>query len=196
MIPKVIFVNSYIYNNVWEKIWVEKHPDAYYPDEEEINGFIETMEPHWRSHEKKILAEISKVLKLEYKEPITKCYITGRSRVFSDPMTVSMWARDEMDFVSTIAHEMIHQIFIQNQSMFKNMHNFMDGKYENEATVTKSHITLHAVLQHIYLKLFDARWLERDYEICAKSPEYTRAWKIVEIEGYENVIKEFVKRLK
>ena len=68
-------------------------------------------------------------------------------------------------------------------------------KYKNETLNTKIHIQVHAIHSHIYLKFFNKKRLERDVKLISHLKDYKRAWEIVQKEGYENIIKEFAKRV-
>jgi hypothetical protein len=55
---------------------------------------------------------------------------------------------------------------------------------------------LHAFHSHIYLKFFDEERLKQDIKRVKKLKDYRKSWEIVEREGYEKIINEFVKRVR
>jgi len=96
------------------------------------------------------------------------------------------------DFIDTLTHELIHQIHIQNGKKVNELQkNYIPKKYPNESQLTSNHIFVHAIHKKIYLSLFNKTRLNRDIKRCEKSPDYKRAWEIVEKEGYENLINKF-----
>jgi hypothetical protein len=190
MIPKIVFTYSWIYHQLWKK-------QLKY-DERSINKFhryIKKVERYWNKHDKKILKEISKVSGLKWKEKTIKCYIVEDIAPFSDPLTISIYD-DITWFVDSLTHELIHQIFIQNEATMNKSFDYLFRKYKKEPLNTVIHIPVHAIHAAVFLKVFGKKRLNREINIMKKYAAYGKSWKIVQNEGHENIIKEFSKRYK
>ena len=97
-----------------------------------------------------------------------------------------------------LTHELIHQLFTQkgNYEKSRKAWAYIHKKYRKESQKTKIHVPLHAIHSHIYLKFFGEKRLERDMEIMERNKDYKNSWEIVKNDGYENIIKEFRKRIR
>lgn len=74
----------------------------------------------------------------------------------------------------------------------------VNNKFLNEPDSVKNHIIVHSLLKYIYLNVLkDESRLEKNILRSKnhKTNEYARAWKIVEQEGYKNLIEEFKNKL-
>lgn len=195
--PKVIFRYSWIYDQIWKEWWVlRKKKMKNYPSTKKVLNYIKKVEKLWRKDERKILQELSKITKLKWKSKSVDCYIVGRSRSFSYPLTMSIYEKKPDYFIDVLIHELIHNIFIQNEKKIEKSWKYFYKKYKKESITTKHHIYLHAIHQYIYLKFYGKKRLERDIEWAQTKRDYRRAWDIVQKEGYQNIINEFVKRVK
>jgi len=194
MIPEINFRYSEPYDNRFREnpliISSLKKLGKTYPTTDKVRDYVKEIKQYWKTYNSKLLREIEKVTGLKWNEKVVKCYIVGRCRPFSDPLTIGMHKNNE-DFRDTLIHELIHQIQIQNRDKTRNWWNYLDKRYSKEKKLTKNHIFLHAILEKIYLDNFDESRLEHDKEKCSKDPDYSKAWKIVEKEGADNVIKKF-----
>ena len=201
MIPKVIFRYSWIYDEVFKELKGKKR--SKYPSRVKIFNYIEKLEKTWRKNEKEILKEIAKSHGLRWQERFIYCYLTTEGLIsFSEPTTLLIYSKNsfrKIDFVIDIlTHELIHRIISpkENWQRCEKAWEYIDRKYKKESFTTKIHIRIHAVHSHIYLKFYGKKRLERDIEWMQKYRDYKRAWGIVQKEGYQNIIKEFRKRIK
>ena len=196
MIPEVIFRYSNIYNIFLKTLKREKKRE--YPSKRKILNYIEKAERIWRKDERKILKEISRITKLEWREKYIHCYIVSEGDFsLSDPMTLLMYKK--LNFlVDVLVHELIHRIFVTKKSFKKSEKawKYIHNKYKKETWKTRIHILVHAVHNHIYLKFYSEERLKRDIKWASKHRDYKRAWDIVQKEGYHNIINEFRKRIK
>lgn len=185
---RIIFKYSWIYDQIWKTRLNNnfKRLDKY-PSPNEIKEYIELQRIKWAKYETKILSEISKITGLEWQEDKIYCYIVGFCTAFSDPLTLSMKANK--NFIDTLAHELIHQIQIQNSKKLLKSYTSLKAKYPNESILTINHIILFAVYMKLYLKLFDRKRLQKNKP--SKNQEYVKAWQIVEKEGSENILEGF-----
>ncbi len=195
LLPKIIFKYSWIYDQHWRGIY-KKSKD--YPSEKEINNNIKKIEKLWRKDEKKILRELSVISGLSWKEKSITCYIVGKCIPFSDPLTMKVYKEFPLNyFIDVLTHELIHQLFIQNEDIQKlnKAWNYFHRKYKKEEFNTIIHIPVHAIHSHIILKYFGEKRLKREIESLNRFPDYKKSWDIVKEEEYQKIIKEFNKRV-
>ena len=168
-----------------------------YPSPKQILNYIRKMRSSWDREGKEILEELTSITGLTWNSKSIDCYVVGRCIPFSDPLTLPVYDRSPDDFVDTLIHELIHQCFTEdgNSKRLKKVWDYIDRKYKGESHLTRTHIPLHAVHSHIYLKFFDEKRLERDIR-CIDSRDYQKSWEIVRTEGYQNILREFTKRMK
>lgn len=196
MFPKIIFRYSWIYDQNWKK-WIKLYDkkNKKYPTYKEIQNYIKKVEKLWWKDEKKILMEFSKVMGLKWREKTVTCYVVGECRPFSDPLTLGIYKKPDY-FIDVLVHELIHQLLIQNEINNRNVWKYFHEKYKADLFNTRIHIPVHALHWHIFLKFFGKKRLKREIRVVSKALDYKKAWDIVEKEGYENIIKEFKKRVK
>ncbi len=189
--PKIIFKYSLIYDQIWRDIGENCFAGKNIPEKEEVQEYLKEVEFLWREKEQTVFEEIFNAVPLAWEEKDIICYVVGKSfpiPAFSHPLTISLY-ENKNDFIDTLVHEIIHHINIKiNLGSFKE-------KYKNESRKTMIHISVHAIHAHIYLKMFDRERMERNIKRIEKLPDYRRAWKIVEKEGYENILSEINKNL-
>lgn len=195
--PKVVFSYSWIYDQMCKKKKLKfKSVPKGYPSPKIIWKYIKKIEKIWRKDEKKVLTEIARITGLKWKSKFIKCYVVGREIPFSDPLTMPIYEKYPDYFVDILTHELIHNIFIQNEKECKNAWKYFLRKYRNEALNTKFHIPLHAIHKHVFLKFYDEWRLNRDIRFSKFHPEYAQSWKIVQASGHQKIIKEFSDRVK
>ena len=200
-VPRIIFKYSRIYDEFLRLM--RKDEDKNYPSRKEILNYIKEVIEIWSKDESRIFKEVSKVIGLEWKEKFIYCYIVTEGKFsLSDPMTLVVYRkgsfRDLDVFVDYLVHESIHRIFSARDNFLscKEAWDYINRKYKKETRKTRIHIMVHAVHEHIYLKFYSKKRLERDIKWAKKHKDYRRAWEIVQGEGYDNIIKEFKKRIK
>jgi len=199
--PKIIFRYSRIYDGFLKTGLTGKK--FQYPSEKtkrKILNYVEKVKNLWSKDEKKILAEISKITKLKWREKIIYCYVVEKGNwSFSDPLTISILPNNKkVDiFIDTLVHELIHRIFASRENFLrsKNGWKYIYRKYKNETEKTKIHIVIHAFHNYLYLKFYNEKRLKRDIQWAKQYKDYKRAWEIVQKEGYNRIIKEFTKRI-
>lgn len=195
--PKVVFRYSRIYDQVYRrsKVKLRRGPKKY-PSTKKILKYIKRVEKLWRKDERKVLSEISKAIGLKWKSKFIICYVVGRSIPFSSPLTMPIYEKHPDYFVDVLTHELIHNLFVQNMDKSKRAWNYIFKRYKRFSWNTKTHIPLHAIHTHIYLKFYSEKRLERDIRLISFLPDYDKSWRTVQKEGYEKIIKEFRKRLR
>ncbi|MFH1503651.1 MAG: hypothetical protein ABIE36_03265 [Candidatus Diapherotrites archaeon] len=197
MIPKIEFRYSDIYDRRYREskdIQTRlKKKKQEYPSRKEIVKYMNKAERLWKDYERDILKEISKITKLNWKEKKIICYVIGCGRSFSEPLTVRTFKKDFNTFIDTLTHELIHQISSQDEVRYMKWHNYVLKHYSKELRITKTHILLCAVHWEILEKMFGKKRLEKEIKRHEKPIDYKRAWKIVEEEGVDNILKKFYK---
>jgi len=193
MIPKINFRYSWVYDQQW-KIWSKnlKSRPKEYPSCEDILDYLTKIEKIWKSLSKKILIELSDVIRLKWHSKEIQCYVVGSCKPFSDPLTIPIY-NDKKWFLDVLIHELIHRLFVENKNLIdsKKAWEYLDDKYKEESKIIRVHILLYAIHTHIYLKFFGKDRLLRNIKTMKSHKDYSKSWDIVEKEGYENIIKEF-----
>lgn len=194
--PKIIFRYSWIYDEMWKETIKDKKEIRNYPSPKKILNYIKKIERLWQEYEKKIFSELSKITGLKWKSEYIPCYIIGQHHPFSDPLTMPVYKRQDW-FIDTLIHELIHQLFIQNGNIqqSKKAWAYIFRKYRKQSHTTAIHIPLHAIHSHIYLKFYGEKRLKRNIRIMNAYLDYRNSWQIVQKEGYQNIIQEFIKRI-
>lgn len=194
MIPRIEFRYSWIYDERHRgKPLIKKQleiDNKKYPSSKEIINYKKKIESLWKKQGNKILTEISKLTKYNWKEKEIICYIVGVTRCFSDPLTMCL-IKDKSRFINLLTHELIHRIQTKNPEKNKKWKNSLEKKYSQESKTTKNHIIVHAAHCNIYLKRSDKKGLNKDIESAQKYPDYKRAWEIVLEETPEAILKKF-----
>ncbi len=199
MTPKIIFKYSWIYDQNWKE-WIkvyEKGKKYPYPDSMQVQNYIKRVEKLWQKSEKQVLEEMSKIAGLKWKEKSITCYVVGNCVPFSDPLTPRAYEKKPDYFIDVLVQELIHQLFTQEGNLRQSAKawKYFEEKYKNEPSRATIHIPLHAIHRHIFLKFFGKKRLNREIKKASKWPDYKRAWGIVQEEGYQNIIREFKKRI-
>lgn len=191
--PRIEFVYSDIYDEIWEQWWYDygwaKRTGKPYPKPKHTISYIRQINPTWRRQEKKITKEIAKVTGFGWKRSKITCYVVGGCRPFSDPLTLRPY-KNPNDFVDLLTHELIHEIFSQNKNSkrYRRAERYVERKYKNESERTRDHILLHAVHAQIYIDLFGEERMKRDMALVKSFKDYRRSWGIVTRDGYKNLI--------
>lgn len=149
----------------------------------------------WAKEGKKILQELQYVVKLKWSEPYIICYITWGVYPYSNPLTLNI-TTSPTRFIEFLTHELIHRLLsLQNDSVKKgkNWARLMK-KYKKYPRLTKTHIIVHAVHEHIIRKFYGEAKLETEKK-SVKHRDYILSWRIVERDGYKNIIKELTRGL-
>lgn len=196
ILPKVQFIYSWIYDDVFKKF--DRPPKNRNLSFRAMQRYIKSVEALWRKREKAILQELSKVAKLSWKEEKIPCYVITYGLPFSNPLTIGVWEEEDY-FLDILTHELIHRLFFQegNEKRIAGAWRYFLKKYKQEPFETRTHIPLRAFHEHIFRTLFNEKRLQREYEITKRySKEEKRSWDIVREEGYKNIIKQFVDRIR
>ena len=152
---------------------------------------VQELQKEWDEWGSKILAEIASISRLQWHEKEIIVYLTGGVRPYSDPLTLNL--RSTID---TLTHELIHRILTEpeNWRLFKNSWEELMQKYSQEPEKTRTHVIVHAIHTPILKNLFGEERYQKERNSMT-SPDYVRAWEIVDRDGYEDIIKELTAEL-
>jgi len=180
--PKIEFRYSWIYDQRYRnsskiKKYFEKIGKTY-PSSIEIQKYIKSVEVLWKKQDKKILKELSSIMKLNWNRENIICYVVGRGRPFSDPLTMRLY-KNKYDFIDTLTHEMIHQLQTQNVGKFQLWkQKVLTKKYTKESITTKNHILLHAVHWELFMRIFNKRRLNKQIKLSKRlKTDYLQLWR-------------------
>ena len=196
--PKIKFKYSWIYDKNWQewaKVYGYNPKKDNWPSEKKILNYIKEIKKLWDKEEKRVLEELSKVTGLSWKEKEITCYVVGRCRPFSDPLTMGL-RKNRDSFIDVFIHELIHQLFTQDSNMVKSKRawQYINKKYKKESLTTRIHIPLHAIHTHIFNKFYGEDRLNQEMT-GVKNKDYVRSWRIVNQEDYKNIIQNFTSRI-
>lgn len=192
---KVNFVYSWIYDEVFKELYnlrVLGKENGLYPEAAEIEEYIKGVEPLWQSKEMKILDKFSEITTLDWQDEKIDCYVVGWVVPYSHPLTVPMYKNQLDYFTDMLAHELIHVLLIQNLNTLGKYWIHLDEKYPDLTPGAKNHIPLHAILKKAYLELGYESQLKIHRDSLAFIDDYSISWKIVDEEGYQEIIDEMI----
>ena len=205
MIPKINFIYSDIYQEVYHL--PKNYKYNFKIDEKFVESYINFISKEWKKYGSKILKYIQKITNLKFKRKEIDCFVIKISKYvpISHPLTIPIQGTDGQNiltltkeqFFDMLVHELIHNLFIDNEKKTKKYFNYIiKKKYRRYSWNTSIHVPLHAIHKEIFLKFFDENRLKKEIYFASFFPEYKRAWEIVLEEGSKNIIKEFRKRVK
>ena len=185
------------YNRFLDPIFIEycklqpKWKDWVPPAKEVVLKRVDAYEESWKKEEEKILQGLYDVSGLGFQRNIIDIHIvSGNPRQFSNPIVIKS-GYEQRDFVDTLTHELIHVLLTDNRI---NKRYTVDPQYQEEPLTVKNHILLHAFLKAIFLDILgDSSRLDANLKRSQShsTNEYSRAWDIVEKEGYKEIIARF-----
>ena len=124
------------------KVWVLSNPkykDWVCPTASKVKHKIVAYQKIWNEKGEKILSHICKITELSFKRNhFTVHIVSGNPRSYSDPIVISV-SRTNDEFFSTVIHELIHCLFVDNKnsSFVKNTDKFED------------HVALYAIIESV-----------------------------------------------
>jgi hypothetical protein len=197
---KIDFKWSWIYESVVHNPTVKEEFD-YEEYEKFVSSFSRKIKHIWKEKEKEIFSYCEEITGLKWKKKEIPAYFIKISSLapISDPLTIPIQLEMEDEiislspdrFIDMLIHEIIHNLFIQNEKEMGDYFDFILKKYENEEFDTSIHLLLHAIHKKIFLKYFEKERLENEIEMNSYYPAYKRSWEIVNEVGEDEIIKEF-----
>lgn len=170
----------------WDK-WIP-------PTREVIEARIKAYNDEWTHIGNTVLTAMQEVLGLSFQRNIIDVHIvSGLSRSFSNPLVIKS-GYSPRDFIGVLIHELIHILCSDNQNIIPAP---KDIYSDDETMLTKNHIIVHAVLKYLYLDVLKESELLTASIASSKihsTNDYSRAWEIIDKEGYLEVINQFKKK--
>lgn len=157
----------------------------------ELKSFEGRYAGYWKINGVKILESLQTISGLKWHEHNITCYIVGKHRAFSDPLSIPAYPNENI-FIDIMVHELSHRLLVQNKEKLYLFWKYIREKYNKESKLTLNHVPVFAMQTKIYLDLFDQEKLSKVKNIkpSTYSPDYMAAWHIVDSEGYNNILKE------
>ena len=107
--PKLIFRRSWLYDEA-----LIRERDFKMPSDTILNAYLRKIEREWKKQGARILKEVARVTKLEWREKEIVIYITAGVYPYSDPMTLN-----PRSSIHTLSHELIHRILSEPENREK-----------------------------------------------------------------------------
>lgn len=164
--------------------------DAVYPDESQTTAKIPDFQAHW-DVKKEVLGFMQETLGLQFYKPVIEVFVVGNMKGgISSPIVIDgMYSAER--FVDTLIHELAHDLISDNKQQIA-IRKILPAIAPNEHPLTVSHVVIYALLVKIYNEFFkDPSRVIIQKEVDASSPEYTRAWELVDIQGADSILVQF-----
>lgn len=174
----------------------ERWADWTAPLQEDVLKRVENYNAEWRKYEKKVFKCLSDCFNLEFVRNVIDVHVVSSNpRQFNDPLVIKS-SFSSQEFINILAHELTHKLFSENVDIVDN--ESFKNLYPEESTLIVTHVALFSGLKHLYLNILrEPERLQIDIYNAKKHPtnDYIRAWKIVERDGYLNILKKFRERV-
>jgi hypothetical protein len=197
---KISFIWSFIYEQTIHNPTVKENFD-YEKYQKYIDDYLKKVKNIWKMKEKQVLNSCEEITGLKWKKEEIPVYAIKISSIMpiSDPLTIPIQFESEDKklsltperFVNMMVHEIIHNLFIQNEEEIGNYFEFILDKYKKEDFDTAIHLLLHSIHKKIFEKHFDKNRLDEEIKMSSFYPSYKKSWEIVNKIGEDSIIKEF-----
>ena len=145
-IPKIEFVWSWVYQMEIHSQNVKTEEYDYESYEKYVLDFIEKMEKEWNKKGNEILRYIEEITRLKWKEERINCYVVKISAFLpcSSPLTIpiqfetqdkKIYTLGTERYIDMLIHELIHNLFVQNEKETYEYFKHIFDKYGDEYTV-------------------------------------------------------------
>lgn len=148
----------------------------------------------WNKYGAEILSIFGfKVFHMEFIWPHEKdVYLIANNPSFSDPLCINIRFTPR-EAVNVIAHELIHILLVDNEDRINFKQLFKDYPLPNKSPLLANHVLVHAVLAKMYTLLHWDKQMQWDIKDCVDVPVYSKAWEIVQKEGYNKIVGRYIK---
>ena len=155
------------------------------PADEMFEVKLRELMDEWVRVGTRVLPAIAAAAKMPWHQEEIVCYLTYGVTPYSDPLTLNLRST-----IGTLTHELIHRILSepQNRELWNRMWAYVNERYKEESLKTKTHIIVHAIHAAVLKGLFGEERYQAEKNVSAHSPDYARAWAIIETEGYEQLL--------
>jgi hypothetical protein len=157
----------------------------------ELRKYPEIYSDYWSKYSATIPKKLVEISGLEWREASVTCYLVGKHRSFSDPLSITTYQK-EGPFVATLLHELIHRLLYQNRERLRVFWNSLKQKHPDAKPLALRHIPVFAIQKALYIDIFGENSPEfRMIKPSGTSIEsdYPLAWEIMEEEGHDTIIK-------
>jgi hypothetical protein len=176
---------NFIYSNQYER----SISNTDFWNKDLVAQQIKVLERYWKLYGHKVEKALKDVTGLKFKTKEIKCYLNSQFSI-SDPLSIKMQL-DFDDLKETFVHELIHVLLTDNYVGVskKKWDSFYKGKYQNETSLCRSHIAVHAI--HLLVNRMLNPKREQMLITATKQEDYKRSWDIVFRDGPENIVEMF-----
>jgi hypothetical protein len=160
------------------------------PSDDFIYKNTRKLDLKFKKYRGRVLNELASVTGLQWREKHIYVYITAGVGWFSMPLTMSIHEKTDA-LLDTLIHELVHRILSENENWLLIKKRWFDlmRKYKQEKMETRTHIPIHAIHKHIFLKFFSRSHLNKEIKRMGQYKNYARSWEIVENDGFEDIIR-------
>ena len=201
-IPKLLILYGYVLDRERRQLFKLKDLGPY-PDFEVIKVQVNKLKELWAkiNDQDQIIKKIIDLTGVNLSRDMEAWIIGSGLSPMSHPFIVPISAKNkeifsEETFVEIIIHEIIHK-FVGDQEETPRLEKYWNylknDKYKDESSSTRNHVILYAVLKVIIVEFFGRDKLSRYVRMENLPEDYKKAWDLMELEGAENLIAEFVK---
>ncbi|MCL4388005.1 hypothetical protein M1567_02535 [Candidatus Marsarchaeota archaeon] len=157
----------------------------------ELRKYPEIYSGYWSKYAVTIPKRIAEISGLEWKEASVTCYLVGKHRSFSDPLSIRTYQKED-PFVATLVHELIHRLLYQNREQLAVFWSSLKQRHPDAKPLALRHIPVFAIQKALYIDIFGENSPEfkmiKPPETSIES-DYPLAWEIMEEEGHDTIIK-------
>ncbi len=155
----------------------------------ELRKYPEIYSAYWSKYAVTIPRKIAEISGLEWKETSVTCYLVGRHRSFSDPLSITTYEK-EGPFLDILIHELLHRLVYQNRMGLPRFWNWLKQKHPEASHLTLNHVPVFAVQNALYIDVFgeNGAELQRIKSEGSTKDDYSLAWEIVDKEGHVEII--------
>ncbi len=161
-----------------------------YNNAETILNNIKEYKISW--HERApVLTYMQETLQLDFYQTTIDVFVVGRIKnAISSPMIISSTKTPD-EFVDILTHELLHRLISDSKQKIP-AKDILLKLFPTETMLCRNHVVVHAVLKKIYLEFLKVpQRLAIVKEHDKKSPDYLRAWEIVDEQGEDDIIAKF-----
>lgn len=164
--------------------------DAVMPSNDYFEERAQEYRNTWEQYEERIVSGMMAALNLTFYLPVIDVTLAPMISPFSTPLIMSYKPEPDL-FVDILAHELVHVLLSDNLEGVK-FRQFLDVTWADEARLTKNHIGVHAMLEHLFVSVLEEpERMVRDKDLVSGNLPYKRAWDIVETEGSKAILDKF-----
>lgn len=178
--PKIIFEYSPVYDRQWS-LSLNKKFDVE-SSKKRFGSFIDNFQKYLTKNKQIIFLQlIERYSGLKWKYDIIWVYFINNLNIagFSVPLTVKI-SDDYLDVCSTLIHEAIHNILIQNDDKVKPVIEHLNQLFPNEDKKAILHIIVNSIERKVFSEVFGKNKYMLIFEKTRNYKGLKRAYEILE----------------